>query len=306
MTRITNFGRKRTYLQSTSGYWAKEGSQGSPSVAVSNEASEQPPKKKRKRTKKSQRTGNASNAQETSNDHTPPVSQPGPSGDQPQLVKSTQKRQKKSKKDKHRQGKRIDKDAAIRSESRRLNRIMKRNVDTTCFACREKGHSAKDCPKEGGDKKSVGICYRCGSSKHNLSLCKKPEDLLDPLPFATCFVCNGKGHLASGCSQNKDKGVYPNGGFCKLCGDTSHLAKNCGIRKRDANTLTQVIGVERDIGGDEDDFHIIGRRKQELDKEEKRDEKIHKSMNIKVGAQSGVMKSCGKVTAPQAKTVVYF
>jgi len=41
-------------------------------------------------------------------------------------------------------------------------------ADTTCFACREKGHAAKDCPTakaEGGEqgsnsKPGVGICYR--------------------------------------------------------------------------------------------------------------------------------------------------
>ena len=138
---------------------------------------------------------------------------------------------------------------------------MERQVETTCFACREKGHRAADCPltanhsgsggREESRKKVVGICYRyvytcmfssilssistwqmprCGSTKHTLARCKKTHDECNPLPFACCFICSGKGHLASSCPQNKGKGIYPNGGCCKLCGDTTHLARNCGLR----------------------------------------------------------------------------
>lgn len=49
------------------------------------------------------------------------------------------------------------------TETRRLKRISQKHVQTTCFACREKGHAAKDCPKSEGAAKgapSVGICYR--------------------------------------------------------------------------------------------------------------------------------------------------
>ncbi|KAJ8083837.1 hypothetical protein PM082_002603 [Marasmius tenuissimus] len=309
MTRITNFGRKRTYLESTVPHREPEETQPSPiatsaSTSASNEnvtdSNEQPPKKKRKRTKKSQRTGNS--AADVDGEVKAPIDG---EADTASSSNTHRPQKKSSKKDKGRKGKAIDKDVAIRSESRRLKRIAARDADTTCFACREKGHSARDCPKEGGDKKSVGICYRCGSTRHNLSKCKKPQDPLDPMPFATCFVCNGKGHLASACSQNKDKGVYPNGGCCKLCGDTTHLAKDCGIRKKDTNALTQVIGVERNIGADEDDFHVIGRRKQELDKEDKKVDKIQRSMDVRVGAQSGGLKMSGKAPA-KPKTVVFF
>ena len=34
----------------------------------------------------------------------------------------------------------------LASEKRRLKRIQERNADTICFACREKGHAARDCP----------------------------------------------------------------------------------------------------------------------------------------------------------------
>lgn len=146
------------------------------------------------------------------------------------------------------------------TEFRRQKRIDDQLAATTCFACREKGHAARNCPvtknmsSDGGKSKSnavVGICYRsvtlrvvwvlclsyscftrCGSTSHTLSRCKKLVDNSNPLPFASCFVCNGKGHLASSCPQNTAKGVYPDGGCCKLCGETSHLARDCGLRKR--------------------------------------------------------------------------
>lgn len=58
------------------------------------------------------------------------------------------------------------------SERRRVKRLDERHADTTCFACREKGHAARDCKKalEGAEgdasakprsnKLVVGICYR--------------------------------------------------------------------------------------------------------------------------------------------------
>ena len=56
------------------------------------------------------------------------------------------------------------------TEARRLKRVNERLTQTTCFACREKGHAARDCPKavksfhgEDGQVKTaavVGICYR--------------------------------------------------------------------------------------------------------------------------------------------------
>ncbi|EIW83099.1 hypothetical protein CONPUDRAFT_52948 [Coniophora puteana RWD-64-598 SS2] len=199
-----------------------------------------------------------------------------------------------------------------RSEARRQQRITQKFQDTTCFACRQKGHAAKDCPDTKADGteqkhsgKVVGICYRCGSTRHNLSRCKEPEDPLIPLPFASCFVCSGKGHLASLCPKNKERGVYPNGGCCKLCGSTAHLAKDCELRKGDTRTSTSVVGLTKNVGADEDDFHVLKRRTAEVDKDEKRIEKIKRAVVDGVGVQSGI-KVSGAPKPGAAKKVVQF
>ncbi|KAG9220551.1 hypothetical protein CCMSSC00406_0004007 [Pleurotus cornucopiae] len=173
------------------------------------------------------------------------------------------------------------KDAARKNtQPHRLKAIADRNSGTICFACRETGHAARDCPTtrnaakgdSGAPGAVVGICYRCGSSTHTLSRCKERVDPGDPMPFASCFVCSGKGHLASGCPQNRERGVYPNGGCCKLCGKTMHLARDCDLHKKvDIATHRPILGIvdSAGAGADEDDFHALKRRKHEVDKEEK-------------------------------------
>ncbi|KAI4522436.1 hypothetical protein K525DRAFT_283762 [Schizophyllum commune Loenen D] len=192
---------------------------------------------------------------------------------------------------------------AQRSEQRRLARIAERNADTTCFACREKGHSAKFCSKA-GNKPAVGICYRCGSTRHSLKRCKRPHDPENPFPFATCFVCNSKGHLASACEQNQDKGIYPNGGCCKLCGENTHLAKDCALRKPDVKPAA-VIGFAEPPGADEDDFHTLGRLNKQLDRAEKVDTKKKKQADVKTGVVSGITKSFAPAPVKKKKVVVF-
>ncbi|OCH88110.1 hypothetical protein OBBRIDRAFT_813825 [Obba rivulosa] len=208
------------------------------------------------------------------------------------------------------------------SEQRRLKRKDERYANTICFACREYGHAAKDCtnaiatgengaedgqagvarPKAG--RSAVGICYRCGSRKHNLSKCREPVDSENPLPYASCFVCSGKGHLASSCPKNQSKGIYPNGGSCKLCGETTHLAKDCPLRKKAITTSTAFLGTGREAGADEDDFHTFKRKNAEIDKAEKFSERAKRQANVKVGAFTGVVKAFGKSPAPATKKKV--
>ncbi|KAJ7343423.1 hypothetical protein DFH08DRAFT_782044 [Mycena albidolilacea] len=306
MTRVTNFGIKRTFLQAGFSDTVDVPAAETPAAPAPNESEAlpvPPPKKKRKRTKMSQRDGNkAKNAAlqegavEGAAAETDVHTEPTPAA---QSIKPTKKSKPKTKKAKT--------PYVSPSEARRLKRIEERNATTTCFACRLKGHSARDCPSsQSGDKSksAVGICYRCGSTKHTLSRCKKPADPSNPLPFASCFVCSGTGHLASACAQNTAKGIYPNGGCCKLCGETSHLAKDCGIRKRDLTEDSATLGMGREAGADEDDFHILKRRKTEVDRDEKQEVRMKRAVDVKVAAHSGVVKPFGNVVKP--KKVVFF
>ncbi|KAL5485483.1 hypothetical protein ACEPAI_8125 [Sanghuangporus weigelae] len=238
----------------------------------------QPPAKKRKRSKqkKSKEIEKSSDKQEEKD------------GDE--LAKDTEEREEnqqvkqaysKGNREKNRKQEAV---MAARSEQRRLQRKQEKLVNTTCFACREKGHAAKDCPKVKSGETSgnragkynliTGICYRCGSSKHTLSRCKKPENPDNPLPYASCYVCTGKGHLASSCPKNKEKGVYPNGGCCKLCGETSHLAKNCPTRRQANNSNVLLVGTGINASPDEDDFHSFKRVNAEIDLEEQKEAKM--------------------------------
>ncbi|XP_006459613.1 hypothetical protein AGABI2DRAFT_66090, partial [Agaricus bisporus var. bisporus H97] len=200
------------------------------------------------------------------------------------------------------------------SETRRGKRINERLADTICFACREKGHAAKDCltVKQGSSAKNgakngdvVGICYRCGSVRHTLSKCNKHVDVSNPLPFASCFVCKGQGHLASSCPQNQEKGIYPNGGACKLCGKKTHLAKDCELRKRDNADTLALMGTSDKPGADEDDFHTFRRNRHEIEKEAIEQEKRTRLLQGKVGARPDIVKPFRTAPIP-TKKVVFF
>ncbi|KAJ7046848.1 hypothetical protein C8F04DRAFT_211898 [Mycena alexandri] len=295
MTRVTNFGIKRTYVQAGfENAAAQETSVAEPAAPTEEASTAPPPKKKRKRTKMSQRDGNkAKNAA---------MQEGAAEGTATEAVLSAPSPPKPAKKVKPKKSK---VPYVSPSEARRLKRIEERNAGTTCFACRLTGHSLAHCPSAEG-KKTVGICYRCNSTKHTLARCKKPADPLNPLPYASCFVCSGKGHLASACPQNKARGVYPNGGSCKLCGDTSHLAKDCGLRKQDSTQDSVMFGTGREAGADEDDFHTFKRRKVEVDYDEKQEVKMKRLIDVKAGAHSGIVKPFGTNPVKPIKKVVFF
>ncbi|KAI0370291.1 hypothetical protein BV20DRAFT_966964 [Pilatotrama ljubarskyi] len=331
MTRYTNFARKRTYLQA--GFNNDPEPEAAPENApapapaqdstVAAEQASEPEKKKRKRIRSKKPKTTSSSADATESQDGEPAKDDGGEGE------SSSQGAVKNRKlgDKAKQGSKFDKhqakDRKQASEQRRVKRIQERNADTTCFACREKGHTARDCTNtiaadtlEGEPGKAaarsgrdtVGICYRCGSRRHNLSRCKEPVDPANPLPFASCFVCSGKGHLASSCPKNQSKGIYPNGGCCKLCKETTHLAKDCPLRKKEVAATTILLGTGREAGADEDDFHTFKRINAEVDKAEKAEERAKRKAEVKVGAHSGVVKAFGDAApaAKKKKKVVFF
>ncbi|KAF8520344.1 hypothetical protein BU17DRAFT_46619 [Hysterangium stoloniferum] len=287
MTRITNFGRKRTYLQAGFGQTDtdKQDSHVEEIVEASPNDTSLPATKKPRRKSKATATTEEEGVTHTGEDQL---------NSQQETEVITHKKVKTGIK-RRREGEQYDRDphpiiywfsSAAASEKRRLKRIAEKQTHMTCLGCRKKGHIVKDCPValtalHGDDgegetaaaatpaKSAVGLCYRCGSSRHNLSRCKKPANPQKPLPFASCFVCSQKGHLASSCPQNQGRGIYPNGGSCKLCNQTSHLAKDCSLRATAASKSNLMLGDVRTEGGaDEDDFHVIKRRRDVVEKEE--------------------------------------
>lgn len=46
-----------------------------------------------------------------------------------------------------------------------------------CFHCREPGHGVADCPAVlESQEMGTGICYRCGSTEHDIGKCKAKID----------------------------------------------------------------------------------------------------------------------------------
>ncbi|POI33121.1 hypothetical protein CIB84_003127 [Bambusicola thoracicus] len=96
-----------------------------------------------------------------------------------------------------------------RRENRRLRRQEARKNAMVCFHCREPGHGVADCPAvlESQDM-GTGICYRCGSTEHDIGKCKaKIDPAVGAFPYAKCFICGEMGHLSRSCPDNP-KGLY--------------------------------------------------------------------------------------------------
>ncbi|KAG0001279.1 hypothetical protein BGZ79_004860 [Entomortierella chlamydospora] len=165
----------------------------------------------------------------------------------------------------------LNQDNSTRSERRRLRRQKEKANASVCFACRKKGHSAKDCKESSG----VGLCYNCGSAEHTTKDCKKLSKDGNKFKFATCFVCKEQGHLAGKCPKN-ELGLYPNGGSCRFCNKVDHLAKDCKLTKEEVGTVT--LGkIDLVQGADDDDFHIFVDEKRKLAEEQKTIKKMVKA-----------------------------
>ncbi|KAH0628061.1 hypothetical protein JD844_008738 [Phrynosoma platyrhinos] len=115
-----------------------------------------------------------------------------------------------------------------RREERRVKRQEIKKNAMVCFHCRKPGHGVADCPAvlESQDM-GTGICYRCGSTEHEINKCKvKVDPALGEFPYAKCFICGEMGHLSRSCPDNP-KGLYAEGGSCRICGSVEHFKRDC-------------------------------------------------------------------------------
>ncbi|KAI6021525.1 hypothetical protein BKA83DRAFT_674462 [Pisolithus microcarpus] len=261
MTRVTNFGRKRTYVQA--GF-----ASGEPSTESHVPSRTETPTTSESSAKKRTRTKKSANDLDDDRAHTNPQDDNG---------KGSGSAGKDKPLSEHRFPKeQVNEKQKREGRHRRLKRIARRQDDTVCFVCREK---VGDAPAGEGGKKDVG------PHGTQLSRCKKPEDPLSPLPFASCFVCFSKGHLASSCPKNADKGIYPNGGCCKLCGEKTHLAKDCELRKRDRSGT---------------------RKNAEVSNDEKGEDKQRKRVEVRTEAHVHTLERRLPETPAKVKKIVYF
>ncbi|NXR10361.1 ZCHC9 protein, partial [Semnornis frantzii] len=115
-----------------------------------------------------------------------------------------------------------------RRENRRLKRKETKKNSMVCFHCRQPGHGVADCPAVlESEEMGTGICYRCGSTEHDIGKCRaKVDPAAGAFPYAKCFICGEMGHLSRSCPDNP-KGLYAEGGGCKLCGSVEHFKKDC-------------------------------------------------------------------------------
>ncbi|KAG8456423.1 hypothetical protein GDO86_002269 [Hymenochirus boettgeri] len=115
-----------------------------------------------------------------------------------------------------------------RGEERRLKRQTDKKDRMICFHCRKPGHGMADCTEAlRCQEMGTGICFRCGSTEHEISRCRaKVDPALGEFPFAKCFICGEMGHLSRSCPDNP-KGLYAEGGSCRICGSVEHFQRDC-------------------------------------------------------------------------------
>ncbi|KAM4809881.1 zinc finger CCHC domain-containing protein 9 [Rhinophrynus dorsalis] len=115
-----------------------------------------------------------------------------------------------------------------RREDRRLKRQSNKKDRMICFHCRKPGHGMADCVEASRcQEMGTGICFRCGSTEHEINKCRaKVDPALGEFPFAKCFICGEMGHLSRSCPDNP-KGLYAEGGSCRICGSVEHFQRDC-------------------------------------------------------------------------------
>ncbi|KAL8203685.1 UNVERIFIED_CONTAM: Zinc finger CCHC domain-containing protein 9 [Gekko kuhli] len=131
-----------------------------------------------------------------------------------------------------------------RRETRRLKRQDIKKNSMVCFHCRKPGHGVADCPAAlDSQDMGTGICYRCGSTEHEIKKCKvKLDPALGEFPYAKCFICGEMGHLSRSCPDNP-KGLYAEGGSCRICGSVEHFKKDCPENQNSGGELRNSLKI---------------------------------------------------------------
>ncbi|XP_040014071.1 zinc finger CCHC domain-containing protein 9 [Xiphias gladius] len=149
---------------------------------------------------------------------------------------------------------------ALKKDKRREDRRIKRQNDKKnkmlCFNCRKPGHGLADCPEADRDEEmGRGICFRCGSTEHEIHRCRaKVDPALGDYPYAKCFICSQTGHLSRSCPDNP-KGLYAQGGCCRVCGSVEHFQKDCPEHQAATNSVT-VGWLSNNMSADHEEVHV--------------------------------------------------